>query len=336
VLHAAIAFSLSQLLLSLALLGGRRPWQLSERLFCLLLLAIGCYLAVPVTTGTVVGPVFVSLQSAVPGTFWLFSGSVFDDHFRLRGWQVTLVLLTVLLPVAGRLLGAGQGSLTWFLLPQLLEFVLLAMTLWTVARHWRIDLVASRRRLRALFIGLNGLYITALLLSRELLFSGAPWLLAGQYLVLASVLLTMNAVLLRYREDGLFRRDQSTAPDGEAPRPDPAPDLSPVTPLQELMDAGAYREMGLTIGQLADRLEVPQYRLRQAINGGLGYRNFSDFLNSYRVAETARRLRDPAETDLPVLTIAMDAGFRSLSSFNKVFKETHGQTPTAYRKAAKI
>ncbi len=32
--------------------------------------------------------------------------------------------------------------------------------------------------------------------------------------------------------------------------------------------------------------------------------------------------------------LAMDAGFRSLSSFNKAFKATHGVTPTAWRKQA--
>ena len=94
-----------------------------------------------------------------------------------------------------------------------------------------------------------------------------------------------------------------------------------------------WREMSMTIGQLAERLDIPQYRLRRAINSGLGYRNFSDFLNRYRIAEAAGRLADPSEAQLPVLTIAMDAGFRSLSSFNKVFKETQGLTPTAWRKS---
>jgi len=91
--------------------------------------------------------------------------------------------------------------------------------------------------------------------------------------------------------------------------------------------------MGLTLGELASQVDVPQYRLRQAINGGLGYRNFSDFLNSYRVREAAERLASPEHAQLPVLTIAMDAGFRSLSSFNKAFKAVHQQTPTTWRRA---
>lgn len=90
--------------------------------------------------------------------------------------------------------------------------------------------------------------------------------------------------------------------------------------------------MGFTIGQVATQLAVPQYRLRAAINAGLGYRNFNDFLYSNRVQEAARRLADPVEHKLPILTIAMDSGFHSLSSFSKAFNRTYQLMPTAYRK----
>ncbi|MEG7766426.1 hypothetical protein, partial [Listeria monocytogenes] len=46
-----------------------------------------------------------------------------------------------------------------------------------------------------------------------------------------------------------------------------------------------YREEGLTVASLAERLDVPQYRLRQLINQRLGHRNFSSFVNGYRLEE---------------------------------------------------
>ena len=99
-------------------------------------------------------------------------------------------------------------------------------------------------------------------------------------------------------------------------------------------EARVYREMGLTLADLGRQAGIPVYRLREAINGGLGYRNFNDFLNSYRVREAAERLGDEAQRDTQVLVIALEAGFRSLSTFNKAFRTVHDRTPTEYRRDA--
>jgi len=64
----------------------------------------------------------------------------------------------------------------------------------------------------------------------------------------------------------------------------------------------------------------------------LNYRNFNDFLNFYRIKEVSEKLIEADYIQTPVLTLALESGFRSLSSFNKVFKETHQITPTQYRK----
>ena len=102
--------------------------------------------------------------------------------------------------------------------------------------------------------------------------------------------------------------------------------------LRLVEEEGIHREWGMTIGKLAEASNIPEYKLRQLINSGLGFRNFNDFLNNYRIQEASRRLLDPEEAKVPVLTIALDVGFRSISSFNKAFKDIHQMTPTAYRK----
>ena len=89
--------------------------------------------------------------------------------------------------------------------------------------------------------------------------------------------------------------------------------------------------MALTIGSFAQQVGIPEHRLRKLINQQLNYRNFNDFLNHYRLEEVTRRLTDPAEADLPVLTIAMDAGYRSMTTFNRAFRANIGETPTSYR-----
>lgn len=76
---------------------------------------------------------------------------------------------------------------------------------------------------------------------------------------------------------------------------------------------------------------MPEYKLRRAINQGPGYRNFNVFLNRYRIAEVKAALANPACSPVPVLTLAMDAGFQSLGLFNRAFKAETGVTPTEFR-----
>ena len=95
-----------------------------------------------------------------------------------------------------------------------------------------------------------------------------------------------------------------------------------------------YRTQGLTIRTLSDHMKVPEHQLRALINQSLGYKNFSAFLNDYRLAEAKELLSDIEHARLPVLTIAMDVGFNSLAPFNRAFKLAEGITPTEYRRRA--
>ena len=106
-----------------------------------------------------------------------------------------------------------------------------------------------------------------------------------------------------------------------------------VAEIRELMEEQhLYTQHGLTINELAQRLKEREYRVRKVINGTMGYRNFSQFLNHLRVGDAANRLSDPGKRRLPVLTIALDVGYSSLAPFNRAFKATYGVTPTEYRK----
>ena len=68
------------------------------------------------------------------------------------------------------------------------------------------------------------------------------------------------------------------------------------------------------------------------VGAQLGYRNFNVFLNNHRIEEAKAALSDPTQAEVPVITIAMDAGFQSLGPFNRAFKATTGVTPTEYRR----
>jgi AraC-like DNA-binding protein len=356
ILIGAIAFALSQVLLSIILLlRTDRRWSIQERLFGVVLFGVSAYVLTPLAPAGGWSLLASTLQTLVPGVFWLFAASLFDDHFKLKPWKWGVVGIIVLLPLIGSLLSLKQGvaGLLLFTMPQSLEFVMMALALVAVVRTWREDLVQERRDFRGWFCGIIGVYITSLLLVREVLFSGAEWLPVWQYVPVGIMMLITNALLLRYRANTLYRKElpqrhlpleqgDKASVDFLVAEPEAviAPELPEkqeeevpqevVNALNTLMEEEkVYQEMGLTIGMLAARMELPEYRLRKIINAGLGYRNFNDFLNTYRIREARERLS--RETDTPVLNIALDAGYRSLSSFNKAFKETLGQTPTEFR-----
>ncbi len=93
-----------------------------------------------------------------------------------------------------------------------------------------------------------------------------------------------------------------------------------------------YNRPDCTMPQLAEKLKVTTHELSQAINSGSGG-NFSQFVNRFRVNRAKELLKDKSSKNLNVLQIALEAGFYSKATFNRVFREITGQTPTAFRKA---
>ena len=92
-----------------------------------------------------------------------------------------------------------------------------------------------------------------------------------------------------------------------------------------------YRNENVNLASLAAQLNTPEYKLRRLINQRMGYRNFNAFVNGYRLDAVRAALLDPTQSHLPVLTLALEAGFQSIGPFNRAFKAATGQTPTQFR-----
>lgn len=94
-----------------------------------------------------------------------------------------------------------------------------------------------------------------------------------------------------------------------------------------------WQDSGLTLSNLAARLRTTPHKLSEVLNGKVG-QTFYDFVNGYRVREVQKRLAAGEAQRINMLTIAMDAGFASKSTFNLVFKKHTSQTPSDYRQTA--
>lgn len=88
-----------------------------------------------------------------------------------------------------------------------------------------------------------------------------------------------------------------------------------------------YREMGLSREGLAKQLGISEHRASHIVNTYF-HKNFNELINEYRIREAKHRLLTE-ETQITV--IAYDVGFNSIASFNRVFKEITGTSPSAFR-----
>ena len=284
----------------------------------------------------------IALSTGNVVVFWLFARALFDDTFKLRRWHaapwaavVALSLINCLVLVPARILDPQILAIAMSVIS--LGFVALAIGQ-TIA-SWSADLVEDRRRLRVFVVVATAIYagVNAIL---QLLVpaSGSPsMVLTANEAVLAAIVIAIAYSLLRVGGETIFPAAEPARNLAAVSDQSSAPDRKLLDALMRLMaDDRIYRHEGMTIGTLATKLAVPEYRLRRLINQRLGYRNFNVFLNNHRIEEAKAALADPSQAEVPVITIAMDAGFQSLGPFNRAFKATTGVTPTEYRRLNEV
>lgn len=92
-----------------------------------------------------------------------------------------------------------------------------------------------------------------------------------------------------------------------------------------------YLNDELSLGQLAAYMDLKPSELTELIKYS-PYENFYDLINSYRVEAVKKEL---IESNEQIIQLAYQNGFRSKSTFNKIFKEKTGMTPKAYRVSLK-
>ena len=101
--------------------------------------------------------------------------------------------------------------------------------------------------------------------------------------------------------------------------------------LLALMDGERpWKDSELTLADLAERLDTTPHKLSEVLNAEIG-ETFYDFVNGYRVREVQRRIAAGEARALKILSLALDAGFASKSTFNQVFKKHTSQTPSDFR-----
>lgn len=113
-----------------------------------------------------------------------------------------------------------------------------------------------------------------------------------------------------------------------APAPIKTEDQIILEKLNELIEREKiYQDPAIGRAELARELKVGEATLSRLVNARYG-KTIPQFLNEFRVKDAQRLLK---ETDASIQNIFEESGFNSITTFNRVFKELSGDSPTEYR-----
>lgn len=269
---------------------------------------------------------------------WWFCLSVFDRTFRPRGLILVAGVAWIAIAAVDRgLFGEAFESigLSWLLVA--IGFGMVAHLAWRLIRDRRGDLIDGRRKARVLVVMLLGGQLFADLLTDVVM--GLDWQPRAFSILQNAALLVFTGWLLRLqlRAPAVPSADAIPGTAARAPSPaGPSPETVRLTErLRVLMEVDrVHLDPDLTFDRFVSLMGAPDRTVRHLINQQLGHDHFRTFLNSHRMIEARRRLADPAHRHDKLIAVAMDSGFSSLASFNRVFQDLESCPPSLFRQRA--
>ncbi|WP_237421163.1 AraC family transcriptional regulator [Flavobacterium sp. Sd200] len=95
-----------------------------------------------------------------------------------------------------------------------------------------------------------------------------------------------------------------------------------------------YTDSTLNREKVAEKLGISAGYVSQIINTITGD-NFANYINQYRVEAVKEMISDSEYENYNLLTMGLESGFTSKTTFYKAFKKVTGQTPNEYKNTIK-
>ncbi|GGG55211.1 transcriptional regulator [Pseudohongiella nitratireducens] len=343
-LFAALAFS--QLLITSATFAQRKPIQCASRLMIALSIGISAYMltGIPIMQSAHPAPLFVInlLSISSPALFWMLSRELFQPQTNTQMPILVVILVGTYLTLRmtgisvfdDQLLRQQPAMLAVFIyFPQLIMIGLVSHACLTALQQIHEkdhEDTHSLPKSHIIFILTLGAIIF-MVVSTSALGMVSDLTKALYYFAIFLAAFAFNTQLLRLEPvlAQLFIHGSSVkSPTSLNPKDQQQ--------YQRIMDTmrkeRLYARPGLTLRHVADALPMREYRLREFINKTLGYRNFNQFVNAFRLELACEKLSLPPNDKVLISAIAWDLGYSSPSTFNKVFKKRFGVTPSEFRK----
>lgn len=100
---------------------------------------------------------------------------------------------------------------------------------------------------------------------------------------------------------------------------------------KKMLVENAYTNSELTLSELSEQLGTTANNLSWLLNE-VYRQNFYDFINNYRIDAFISKANNGEHVQKTILSLALEVGFKSKSTFNKAFKSIHNTTPSKYIK----
>ena len=335
-LDAFIRFTGVGLLVLLAVLTIRdlRKWHGAPYLFLASVTVLAAYLGLTIPQFRLpdIVHIFVRIVDIPNLAFvWLFALTLFDQKFTLRWfhiWSVVIYSLPISIIRLYQFKIVAWDPEPFLFAAEILSIALIGHLIFTTLRGRADDLLEQRRRARIYFVLVISFVATVTTFIGTDMF--LPYDVSYATLWITSVwpgIVWTCYWLFGAKRDALAFGGQASVKTVQNPV-----DQKLLAQLENIMQSNeAFKKPNLTIVTLAKEMTVTQHRLRRLINQTLGHQNFNSFVNSYRIVAVKAALRNPDQAHLPILTIALDCGFNSLTTFNRAFRENESITPSAYR-----
>ena len=277
-----------------------------------------------------------SLAALHTVSLWFYAKTCLDPQFKLKPahlWHLVpfaLYLSTTIIPLVLKGVPNGIAFKVFSLTKMIIHLVYLIAVYRMLRRHKHPSPHLSW--MKSLIIGGLILWGSSVLGSMANVIQPNPIPFFGYYYV--GTLVGIYLFVLGYIA---FQQSSPFSPsiehDPVSPSlPPPSEDSHTYTALVRFMDREKpYLDPTLNLHKLAELSAIPSSKLSRTINH-FGQVNFYDFVNAYRVETVKEKIQHGELEHLSMLGLAMDSGFNSKASFNRIFKKHTGLTPSAYKK----
>ncbi len=261
----------------------------------------------------------------MPLSIWLLSRAVFKKKPFSRKTVLLLVFLTLLYQFPMTIWDQNSEPRYPDIISHTLSIVYILLSIFEIQMVSSEEVNTKSQRTKAYFM-LSVSLVAALTIMLDLALLYEEYLYVFAYQRIIILLMTVYFIAVSFSYKGILINKAKKA-------------VTSANPVllenieRKMTTDKLYLHEKLTIGNLSEQLNEQEYKVRQAINQDLGYKNFIDFINSFRIQEAVSLLKDRTKANMTVLEIAHQTGFNSIGPFNRAFKATTGVTPTEFRKS---